>query len=173
MKKLMLPIIIVVVLGVSSGITAVIVTRTNAKQQTEVFSAPPAEELTVTSGRYYLNGDKSQKIWLEVNPDFLTLAGDDADDHLMNCAKKQYENYDNADDAIKSLYEASKQIFFGEKYYSVEFLHDTLYSVEVSRYGDSTSSVYPIESGSKAAFLYYKDENRIQCAEGDFILVED
>lgn len=172
MKKIVIPIIIAAVLGAGGVTAAVIITGNNAKKQETVYSAPPAEELKITSGRYYLNGDKSQKVWMEVNPDFITLAGDDADDHLMNHAKKLYENYDNADDAIKSNYEASKQIFFGEKYYSVKFLGDTMYAIEVSRYGDDTSAVYPIEGGDKATFSYYKDENRIHCSHGDFILVE-
>lgn len=160
-KKFSLPIIIAAVLIVGA-VTAVIMNRDNANGEKAVSEAE--------NGRYYLNGDKGQKIWMDVNSDFLTLGGDDADDHLMNCAKKQYEDHENADEIIRSYYEDLKLLYCGEKYYSVKFLRDTMYTIEVSRYGDDTSAVYPIEGGDKATFSYYKDENRINCSLGNFIL---
>lgn len=144
------------------AVTAVIMNRDNANGEKAVSEAE--------NGRYYLNGDKGQKIWMDVNSDFLTLGGDDADDHLMNCAKKQYEDHENADEIIQSYYEDLKLLYCGEKYYSVKFLRDTMYTIEVSYYGDDTSAVYPIEGGDKATFSYYKDENRIHCSLGNFIL---
>ncbi len=169
-KKYALPIILAAILGVGGGVTAVIMNRPAANTE-EFYSVPPVEDLTATSGKYYLNGDKNSKTWLEITPEFLTLNGDDVDEFLKNNAKQRYKHFENADEAINSLYNDLKLIYCGEKRYLIEFKSDTLYTISVNRNTDNASFADPM--GSKAVFVYYKSENRIHCSLGDFILVEE
>lgn len=170
MKKIVVPIILAAVLGIGGGVTAVIMNRPTANTE-ESYSVPPVEDLTATSGKYYLNGNKNSKTWLEITSESLTLNGDNVDDFLKNKAKQQYEHFEDADEAINSLYNDLKLIYCGEKSYFIEFKTDTLYTISVNREADNASFADPM--GSRAVFEYYKSENRIHCSLGDFILVEE
>lgn len=81
MKKIIIPVIIAAVLGVGGGVAAVSLNIANstAEADTEINDI-------LKSGTYYLNGDVNAEMWIEVNPDFLTLKGTDIDKSLTEAA---------------------------------------------------------------------------------------
>lgn len=176
MKKFLIPIILAAVLGIGSGITAAMVNKANVANAGANEDAFPTN-IEVKSGKYYLNGDKESGLWIEVNPDFLTLKGDDLDTALINAAKECYSDIENVTDGmINSLYNDMKLLYCAEKDYLVEnFMPaQSKYALKVSRSGERTDRESLKNTNTNAAFLYNKAENSIRLGMlGDFILVED
>lgn len=171
-KKFIVPIIIAAVLGVGAGAATVIM---NKQANAGLLSVTELE-----CGTYYLNGDKNSDLWLEVNPDFLIVKGNDVDSSLKTAITVKFHDLDpNAshdEDTQKMLdteFEECKLLYFTEKIYMVkEFIPEQSKSlIAISR--DNTDTYDKLEF-SDAAFIYNYAEKSIHTGLfGDFILVED
>lgn len=164
MKKFAIPIIAAAVLGVGAGVTAVMMNRANVATADEPGMEEYATDVEVTSGKYYLNGDKNSGLWVEVNPDFLTLKGDDIETALKDAAGGVDENYNN----MKLLYCAEKD------YVVRNFMPDrSEYVLNISRSGERLDDESLRNERGAAGLMYNKAENTINLgAFGDFTLVE-
>lgn len=164
MKKIVIPIIAAAILGVGGGVTAVMMNRATVATADEPGMEEYPTYIEVTSGKYYLNGDKDSGLWVEANPDFLTLKGDDIETALRDAAGGVEENYNN----MRLLYCAEKD------YVVRNFKPDqSEYILNISRSGERLDDE-SIKSDDVAAGLKYKKaENTIHLgAFGDFKLVE-
>lgn len=121
-------------------------------------------DVEVTCGKYYFNGDINSGLWVEVNPDFLTLKGDDIETALREAAGGSDINYNN----MRLLYCAEKD------YVIRNFKPDkSEYIIKISRTGERMDDESIKNDGGSAALLYKKAQNSIRLgAFGDFILVE-
>lgn len=122
-------------------------------------------DVEVTCGKYYFNGDINSGLWVEVNPDFLTLKGDDIEAALRGAEGGEVEiNYNR----MKLLYCAEKD------YVIRNFKPDkSEYIIMISRTGERMDDESIKNERGVAGLLYKKAENSIRLgALGDFILVE-
>lgn len=157
-----------VILAVGGGI----IMLTHNRADIEITDDPENYEYTaeyptdveVTCGKYYFNGDINSGLWVEVNPDFLTLKGDDIEAALRDAADGVEQNYNN----MKLLYCAEKD------YVIRNFKPDkSEYIINISRTGERMDDESIKNERGSAGFLYKKAENSIRLgAFGDFILVE-
>lgn len=86
MKKIIIPIIAAVILGVGSGVTVAMMNRAN----TVVADEPAFEEVEVKSGCYYLNGAADSDLWIEVTSETISLKGDDVDSLIREKIAETY-----------------------------------------------------------------------------------
>lgn len=121
-------------------------------------------DVEVPSGKYFFNGDINSGLWVEVNPDFLTLKGDDIETSLRDAAGGVEANYNN----MKLLYCAEKD------YVVRNFKPDKQeYVLNISRSGERMDDESIRNDDFAAGLMYNKAENTIHLgAFGDFILVE-
>ncbi len=168
MKKFIIPVIIAAVLGVGAGAATVIMGKQANAGNSEL-----------ECGTYYLNGDKNSGLWLEVNPDFLIVKGDDIDNSLKTAVAALHGIDPNAshDEGVQRMldteYEECKLLYCTEKIYMVkEFLPEKSKNlIKISR--DNTDTFEELLD-TNAAFPYRYAEKTIELSLwGDFILVED
>lgn len=177
MKKYIVPIVIAVVL-IIGAIVAVVLINKNRPENAEVSDdnyRPLTEEeiypsdVEVKSGTYYLNGDRNSDLWVEVNPDFLILKGDDVDASIRNAiVERATEN-----EAIEEEISDAKILYCTEKVYTVSHIgiKDVPYCIHVSR--DNTESDPEKLIHSNAGFPYNPDTNTIRLSLfGNFTLAE-
>lgn len=154
-----------VILAVGGGIVMLTLDRADIAltDDSEYMEEYPTD-VEVTCGKYYFNGDINSGLWVEVNPDFLTLKGDDIETVLRDAAGGVEENYNN----MKLLYCAEKD------YVVRNFKPDKLeYVLNISRSGERLDDESIKNDSGSAALLYKKAQNSIRLgAFGDFILVE-
>ena len=167
MKKIIVPIIIAAALGVGGGITAVMLNRSNVA---DAETPEPVHEVPeLKTGKYYLNGDKSSGLWIEVNPEFLTLKGDDVDASLRKAINDDAVENEN----VEAEFSNAKELYCTEKIYSVSYFgtENVPYIINVSRH--NTVSTPEELKNSNAGFPYNADTNTIKLALlGHFTLVE-
>lgn len=146
------------------GVTAVMMNRANVATADEPGMDEYPRDVEVTSGKYYLNGDKDSGLWVEVNPDFLTLKGDDIETALKDAAGGVEVNYNN----MKLLYCAEKD------YVVRNFNPDrSEYVLNISRSSERLDDESLRNERGVAGLMYNKAENTIHLgAFGDFTLVE-
>lgn len=182
MKKIIIPIIIAAALGIGGGIAAVTLKGTDttiAAAETEVSND------LLKPGTYYLNGDVNAEMWIEVNPDFLTLKGTDIDKSLTEAAiNANYELAQSLESASvdidfpvtqaisTSQLDELKQLYCAEKLYQLEYvgLPGSSYVIMVDRYNEITDRKELLKSN--AGFRFNEQTNTIICSIGDFTLVE-
>lgn len=168
MKKAIVPIIIAAALGIGGGVTVVMMNRPAAADKNSAKEDVP-DNIEVKSGTYYLNGDKNSDLWVEVNPDFLILKGDDVDASIRNAiVERATEN-----EAIEEEISDAKILYCTEKVYTVSHIgiKDVPYCIHVSR--DNTESDPEKLIHSNAGFPYNPDTNTIRLSLfGNFTLSE-
>lgn len=170
MKKIIIPVILAAVLGVGGGAAAVILNRSN----TASAAVTEDSNAALKPGIYYLNGDVNAEMWIEVNPDFLTLKGSDLDNSLAEALRKLYEE-DNAlltDEELRAQLEALKQLYCAEKLYQLQpvEIEGCTHAIKVDR--DNTITDREELLKTNAGFRFNDKTNTIGLAVGDFILVE-
>lgn len=169
MKKIVVPIIIAAALGIGGGITAVMLNKSNVAGADAVEGTAP-DNFEVKSGKYYLNGDKNSDLWIEVNPDFLILKGEDVDASIRKAiTERAFEN-----EAIEEEISEAKILYCTQKIYSAVHVGFESYShlILVSRHNTESDPEKLIDSN--AGFLYDADTNTINLSLfGDFTLVEE
>lgn len=182
MKKIIIPVIIAAVLGIGGGVAAV--TLNIANNTTAAADVQVSNEL-LKSRTYYLNGDVNAEMWVEVNPDFLTLKGTDLDKSLTEAALRLHEEHErslkeasisleiSADDETMALeLEEFKQLYCAEKLYQLKYvgLETIPYTIKVDC--DNTITDREELLRTNAGFPFNDKTNTISLAIGDFILVE-
>lgn len=179
--KLAVAVAAVAVLGIV-GVSLIIMNKANvATADTEI----PA----VKSGTYYLNGDKNSDFWLEVNPEFLIVKGDnDKLDaflraHATKVLEELYSTIDpitaeelakRKEDSIEENVQDVKNLCCVEKdYFIASYMPQySRYLLKVSRTGERVTDRESLRK-SDAAFIYNSATNTITIAPfGEFILVE-
>lgn len=169
MKKVIVPIIIAAALGVGGGITAVMLNGASNAEAGVIDEDNAPLNVEVKSGKYYLGGDKNSDLWIEVNPDFLILKGDDVDASIRNAIVERATQ----NEAIEEEISNAKILYCTEKVYGVRRFGTatTPYMIKVSR--DNTESDPEKLMNSNAGFPYDPDTNTIRLSLfGDFTLVE-
>lgn len=185
MKKFVLPIVLAAVIGIGSGITAVIINKANVANADETIPPEPEVLPKVKTGTYYLNGDKNSEVWMEVNSEFFIVKGKDLDASIKKYAlishRKTAEDLSEefsgqnidwdyvGEDEINEI----KALLCTEKDYLIKSFipQQSAYLLYVNRTAERVSS----ESleGSTAGFIYNSETNTIEGEPfGDFILVE-
>ncbi|MBD5130432.1 MAG: hypothetical protein HDT43_11025 [Ruminococcaceae bacterium] len=172
MKKIIIPIVIAIaaVLGVVGGIAAVTVYSANL--DTGINSLVSNDILK--SGKYYLNGDVNAEMWFEVNPDFLTLKGNDIDKSLTEFVLSHHADT-VADEVVSSELETLKQLYCAEKLYQLTYIgiEDRMpYAIYVDRDNTITDREELVDYGKAAAFRFNDQTNTIGNYIGEFTLVE-
>lgn len=182
MKKIIIPVIIAAALGVGGGIAAV--TLNGANSTTAIADIEVSNDL-LKSGTYYLNGDVNADMWVEVNPDFLTLKGTDIDKSLTEAAVRLNAelaqsladasvdiDYPVVDEISESKLEELKQLYCAEKLYQLEYIGmETIpYTIKVDRDNIITDRKELLKSN--ADFPFNDKTNTISLAIGEFTLVE-
>lgn len=176
MKKFVLPIIIAAVLAVGGVTAAVMLNREPAANEDADGGYLPDDFLPddlLKCGNYYLNGDKNADLWLEVNPDFLILKGNNVDNSLREAIRKDFGSSAYTAEEFDKRFDDLHLLYCTEKAYIVtSFIPERAqYSINVSRNNKHTD---PESLKKGAAFIFNADENSIHLGLfGDFILVED
>lgn len=175
MKKIIIPVIIAAVLGVGSGVTAVLVNRANTA--TANYLEGEIVDLEVKSGTYYLNGDKNAELWFEATPDHLILKGKDVDKSIKNAIIEDLEEGSMPfnDDDINATLEITKMLYCGEKIYVAEYVNmEYPYWLLISRDNSEKDRSELKENSSAAAAWAHNDKtNTIKTGLfGEFTLVE-
>ena len=180
MKKINIPVIIAAVLGVGGGVAAVSLNIANstAEADTEINDI-------LKSGTYYLNGDVNAEMWIEVNPDFLTLKGTDIDKSLTEAAiDANYALAQSLESASidgdfpvtqaisTSQLDELKQLYCAEKLYQLKYvgLPGSSYAIMVDRFNEITDRKELLKSN--AGFRFNEQTNTIIASIGEFTLVE-
>lgn len=153
-----------VILALGGGIVMLTLDRADIAITDDSIMDEYPTDVEVPSGKYYFNGDINSGLWVEVNPDFLILKGDDIETALREAADGVGVNYDN----MKLLYCAEKD------YVIRNFKPDkSEYIIKISRTGERMDDESIKNESSAAGLLYKKAQNSIRLgAFGDFTLVE-
>lgn len=175
MKKFVIPIIAAVILGVGTGVTAVITNRANVA----AADNPGIEEVEVKSGKYYFNGDVNSGLWIEVTPETISLKGDDIETPMREAITAMYkedkpELVELNEEVMQSNLDKANLLYCEEKpYYAhVVNLQNWRCVINVDRFNK------PVENredllNSATGFLYNDTTNTIELGLfGDFTLVE-
>lgn len=176
MKKIIIPVIIAAVLGVGSGVTAVLVSRSNMAAAND--NQGDFVELEIKSGIYYLNGDKNAELWVEATPDHLVLKGNDVERSMTDAIIKVFEEDSNpiTDEAFNTTFEDAKMVYGTEKIYAVQYIgmESFPYWIHVSRDNSEKDRSELVENFGRTAVFPYDDKtNTIKLGLfGDFTLVE-
>lgn len=153
-----------------------------SKANVATADIPDLEEVTVKSGKYYLNGDVDSGLWIEITPETISLKGDDIEKSLREAITAMYRE-DKPDlvelneSVMQDNLEKSKLLYCEEKPYfaRVSHLQEWRCIINVDRFNR------PVEKredllNSGAAFLYDDITNKIELglfeSFGYFILVE-
>lgn len=179
MKKIIIPVIIAATLGVGGGIAAVALNDTN---NTAVADIEVSNDL-LKPGTYYLNGDVNAEMWIEVNPDFLTLKGTDIDKSLTEAAIKSNRaleqslkendiDLDIPEDVSAKQLEELKQLYCADKLYQLLYigLETMPYIIKVDRDNIITEREELLDTN--AGFSFDDKTNTISLSVGEFTLVE-
>lgn len=174
MKKIVIPIILAAILGIGGAAAVITMGRNSvsANADDDIDAFPTNVE--VSSGKYYLNGDKESDLWIEVTPDYISLKGSDVDKSLKDAIVKDYEkdNIQTTDEVLNEVFEETKVLYCAEKIYLVRAIGSEEYVINVSR--KNTATDREMLKKTNAAFPYIPAENTIKLALfGDFILIED
>lgn len=172
MKKIIIPVIIAAALGVGSA-AAVISLNKSADADLPVVTE-------LENGTYYLNGDKSSDVWMEVNSDYLIVKGTDIDASLKDAIASRMHGLspnetpdENTAAEMQNEFEDCKTLYCTEKVYLVqEFLPEESKSIiKVSR--DNTATDPESLEKSNAGFVYNYAKNSINTSLfGDFVLAK-
>lgn len=171
MKKIILPIILAAVLGIGGGIAAVTLNLANTASAdiTEIVSND-----LLKPGKYYLDGDVSTDIWIEVTPDHLSLKGSDLDNWLLIRGRKLHDENNIAvtDEQLVDMLDSWHQLFCANKLYQLSRfgVSEWPYIINVDR--DNTITDREELLDSNAGFRFNDKTNTIALAVGDFTLVE-
>ncbi len=143
------------------------------------------EKDILKSGTYYLNGDVNAEMWIEVNPDFLTLKGTDIDKSLTEAAiDANYALAQSLESASidgdfpvtqaisTSQLDELKQLYCAEKLYQLKYvgLPGSSYAIMVDRFNEITDRKELLKSN--AGFRFNEQTNTIIASIGEFTLVE-
>lgn len=158
-----------VILAVGGGI----VMLTHDRADIEITN-DGIEEVTVKSGKYYLDGDVNSGLWIVVTPDTISLKGDDIEASLRKVAEELLVPQGASEQDIQNYMNDLRLLYCEEKPYLayVVNLRSARCTIKVDRHNR------PIENredllNTNAGFLYDDTTNKIRfSAFGDFILVE-
>lgn len=138
-----------------------------SKANVATADKPDFEEIVVKSGKYYLNGDVSSGLWVEVTPETISLKGDDIDTSMREAIAVFYEtrNFPLDEAIMQQDLVRHKHHYCDEKSYFAYVWLDGSDSYRCMIRCDPTIS--------SAGFRYDDITNKIRLTLfGDFILVE-
>lgn len=163
----------VLVVGIG-GVVAVSLSKANVA----TADHPGIEEVELTCGKYYFNGDVDSGLWFEVTPETISLKGENVDTFLLeSIADDVGKELDEINEEyLQTAFEKYKLLYCPEKpYYAWLWEGSDEYPCVISLPRGDTWSFESREEmvySTGAAYLCDCVGNKIHNSRGDFILVE-